>query len=125
MNLYQKRKDHLIAALEQEIIVLENKTNYIRENLDDTIDLRKKKKEEVIEMLSNKGYAIVDNDHEYKYLTKMPMDSVTQENADKLFREYSEIYELIVMTEFPRIKVEPPNAPLEALTWIVESRSLP
>ena len=36
-----------------------------------------------------KGYAIVDEDCEYKYLTKMPMDSVTEENAEKLFREYS------------------------------------
>ena len=87
--LYKKRKDYMIAALEQELIVLKNKTNYIRENLEDTIDLRKKKKEEVVMMLSNKGYDVVDGDAEYKYLTKMPMDSVTQENADKLFREYS------------------------------------
>ena len=89
LALYQKRKAYMIAALEQELIVLKNKTNYIRENLEETIDLRKKKKGEVIEMLLNKGYAIVDDDVEYKYLTKMPMDSVTEENADKLFREYS------------------------------------
>ena len=89
LSLYKKRKDYLIATLEQELIVLKNKTNYIRENLDDTIDLRKKRKEQVVEMLSNKGYAIVDNDAEYKYLTKMPMDSVTEENAHKLFSEYS------------------------------------
>jgi DNA topoisomerase-2 len=89
LSLYKKRKEYLIAALEQELIILRNKTNYVRENLEDTIDLRKKKKEQVVEMLTNKGYAIVDNDCEYKYLTKMPMDSVTEENADKLFREYS------------------------------------
>jgi DNA topoisomerase-2 len=89
LSLYQKRKEYLIAALEQELIILLNKTNYIRENLEDTIDLRKKKKEQVVEMLTNKGYAIIDNDCEYKYLTKMPMDSVTEENADTLFREYS------------------------------------
>ena len=89
LSLYQKRKEYLIAALEKELIILRNKTNYIRENLEDTIDLRKKKKEQVVEMLTNKGYAIIDNDGEYKYLTKMPMDSVTEENADKLFREYS------------------------------------
>jgi DNA topoisomerase II len=89
LALYKKRKEYMIAALEQELIVLKNKTNYIRENLEETIDLRKKKKEEVIEMLLNKGYAIVDEDNEYKYLTKMPMDSVTEENAEKLFREYS------------------------------------
>jgi len=89
LALYQKRKEYLIAALEKELVVLRNKTTYIRENLEDTIDLRKKKKEQVVEMLTNKGYAIIDNDGEYKYLTKMPMDSVTEENADKLFREYS------------------------------------
>jgi DNA topoisomerase-2 len=89
LSLYKKRKEYLIAALEQELIILRNKTNYIRENLEDTIDLRKKKKEQVVEMLTNKGYTIIDNDNEYKYLTKMPMDSVTEDNADKLFREYS------------------------------------
>ena len=88
-KLYSTSTTSNIAALEQELIVLKNKTNYIRENLEDTIDLRKKKKEEVVMMLSNKGYDVVDGDAEYKYLTKMPMDSVTEENADKLFREYS------------------------------------
>ena len=88
LSLYQSRKEYLITNLEKELTVLKNKTNYIRENLEDTIDLRKKKKEQVIELLLNKGYDIIDGDSEYKYLTKMPMDSVTQENADKLFHEY-------------------------------------
>ena len=92
LALYKKRKEYLIASLEQELVVLKNKTTYIRENLNDTIDLRKKKKEQVIELLTNKGYDIIDNDDDYKYLTKMPMDSVTEENAEKLFSEYSEKY---------------------------------
>jgi DNA topoisomerase-2 len=89
LKMYQTRKDYMILTLEKELIILLNRTKYIKENLNDTIDLRKKKKEDVIDMLTSKGYDIIENDIEYKYLTKMPMDSVTEENAEKLFNEYN------------------------------------
>jgi DNA topoisomerase-2 len=38
-------------------------------------------------MLKEKGYSIIGDDEEYKYLTKMPMDSVTDENVEKIFKE--------------------------------------
>jgi DNA topoisomerase-2 len=87
LKLYQTRKDYMIDALEKELVLLSNKARYIKENLDDTIDLRKKKKDQVIQMLKEKGYDIIDGDQEYKYLTKMPMDSVTDENVEKIFKE--------------------------------------
>ena len=87
LKLYQTRKDYLIDALEKELVLLSNKAKYIKENLDGTIDLRKKKKEQVLEMLESKGYDIIDDDSDYKYLTKMPMDSVTEENVEKLLIE--------------------------------------
>jgi DNA topoisomerase-2 len=87
LKLYQTRKDYLIDALEKELVLLSNKAKYIKENLDGTIDLRKKKKEQVLEMLESKGYDIIDDDSDYKYLTKMPMDSVTEENVEKLLTE--------------------------------------
>jgi hypothetical protein len=37
-------------------------------------------------MLKGKGYDTIDG--EYKYLTRMPMDSVTEENVDKLNKEH-------------------------------------
>jgi DNA topoisomerase-2 len=87
LQMYQTRKDYMIDALEKELILLSNKAKYIRENLDGTIDLRKKKKEQVIQMLEAKGYNLIGDDLEYKYLVKMPMDSVTDENVEKIFRE--------------------------------------
>jgi DNA topoisomerase-2 len=87
LKLYQKRKNHMIDALERELLLLSNKAKYIKENLDGTIDLRKKKKEQVIEMLDAKGYNIIEDDKEYKYLVKMPMDSVTEENIAKLLKD--------------------------------------
>jgi len=86
LKLYQERKNYMIQALEKELLLLNNKAKYIQENLNETIDLRKKKKEQVIEMLSSKCYDIIDDDEEYKYLTKMPMDSVTEENVEKLLK---------------------------------------
>ena len=68
LRLYQVRKDYLINALERELSVLSNKSKYIQENIDDTIDLRKKNKMQVISLLSDKGYDIIDGDKEYKYL---------------------------------------------------------
>jgi len=87
LQMYQTRKDYMIDAIEKELVLLSNKARYIKENLDDTIDLRKKKKEQVIQMLQEKGYDIIGDDFEYKYLIKMPMDSVTDENVEKIFRE--------------------------------------
>ena len=87
LKLYQTRKDYLIDALEKELVLLSNKARYIKENLEGTIDLRKKKKEQVLEMLQSKDYDVIDDDSDYKYLTKMPMDSVTEENVEKLLTE--------------------------------------
>jgi DNA topoisomerase-2 len=87
LKLYQTRKENMIETLERELMMLTNKAKYIKENLDGTIDLRKKKKEQVVEMLQSKGYDVIDDDKDYKYLVKMPMDSVTEENVERLNKE--------------------------------------
>ena len=88
LKMYEVRKAYVINSLERELLLLSNKAKYIKENLDGTIDLRKKKKEQVIQMLQEKEYSIIDDDDEYKYLVKLPMDSVTEENVDKIFNEH-------------------------------------
>jgi DNA topoisomerase-2 len=87
LQLYQDRKNYMIDHLEKELVLLSNKVKYIRENLEGTIDLRRKKKEQVIEMLQKKEYDLMDGEDEYKYLVKMPMDSVTEENVEKIIKE--------------------------------------
>ena len=77
----------MTAALEKELLLLSNKAKYIKENLDGTVDLRKKKREHVIQLLEEKGYDKIDGDDDYRYLVKMPMDSVTEENVDRLLKE--------------------------------------
>ena len=84
LDLYDDRRDYLIEIYEKELIILENKMKYISELLNDTIDLRKKNKQQVIQMLHDKKYHQPEDDDDFKYLTKMHMDSVTQENVDSL-----------------------------------------
>jgi DNA topoisomerase-2 len=88
LQLYQVRKDYLIKAITADLMVLTNKVNYIKELLEGTIDLRRKKKDEVNALLSGKGYNIIEGDGDYKYLTRMPMDSVTEENVARLEKEH-------------------------------------
>lgn len=84
---YIKRKEYQITALEREALVLSNKARFISELLNDTLDLRRKKRADVTEILTNSNYDIVDNDEDYKYLVKMPMDTVTEENVTKLMTD--------------------------------------
>jgi len=88
LKVYEKRKEYLLADLEKKLVKLSNKARYINENLKGTIDLRRKRSEEVTQMLLEKDYKVIDGD--FKYLIKMPMDSVTQENVDKIMKEKGE-----------------------------------
>jgi DNA topoisomerase-2 len=99
LEFYEDRKEFMIDALEKEIMILSNKAKYIKEVLDGTIDLRKKKKQEIIDMLVEKEYDTIDDDEEFKYLVRMPMDSVSEENVEKLMKEHHE-----KLDELERIK---------------------
>ena len=88
LEYYEDRKDFMIESLEKELMILSNKAKYIQELLDGTIDLRKKKKQEIIDMIKSKEYDAIESDEEFKYLVKMPMDSVSEENVEKLLKEH-------------------------------------
>jgi DNA topoisomerase-2 len=85
LAMYGKRKAHLLDAMSKKMILLTNKAKYIEYNLIDKIDLRRKTADAVHAMLAKHSFDMVDGD--YKYLVKMPMDSVTNENVDKLKKE--------------------------------------
>jgi DNA topoisomerase-2 len=85
LKTYQKRKDALICAMETLLVRLSNRARYILENLSGEVDLRKKTGPQVTELLSGRGYVQIEGD--YRYLIKMPMDSVTEENVAKSLKE--------------------------------------
>jgi DNA topoisomerase-2 len=87
LELYAKRKTHQLAAMTAELRVLSNKARYIQELLDGSIDLRRKRGDELVTMMKAKGYDLVEGDDQYKYLLRLPMDSVSEENVQKLLKE--------------------------------------
>jgi DNA topoisomerase-2 len=83
--LYGKRKAHLIADMEKKLVRLSNRAKYILATLDGSVDLRKKTAAQVTALLEGLHFAKIDDD--FKYLVKMPMDSVTQENVTAILKE--------------------------------------
>jgi len=99
IEYYQKRKAYLLDALRKELLVLSNRARYISEILDDTIDLRRKTTAMMVQILKERKYDMQNADDSkdgdgsdsgyagYKYLLKLPMDSVSEENVEKLRME--------------------------------------
>ena len=97
INVYHKRKEYLIKNMNHKLIRLSNRARYIQENLKGTIDLRRKKANQVTELLETMKFDKIDDD--YKYLVKMPMDSVTDENVTSIMKEKDDTeMELKVLT---------------------------
>jgi DNA topoisomerase II len=88
MEAYRKRKAYQVDAMEKLLVRLSNRARYIQEVLEDIIDLRKKTAAVVDTLLESRGFQKIEGD--YKYLIKMPMDSVTTENVEKIMREKAE-----------------------------------
>ena len=101
-GIYIKRKEFQITKLKKEVKILSNKAKFIKEQCDDIIDLRKKKKQVVIDMLKERNYDIIDEDEEYKYLRTMKIEDVEEENMEKLLKQrdikIKELSELEKMT---------------------------
>jgi len=96
IEYYQKRKAYLLDALRKELLVLSNRARYISEILDDTIDLRRKTTAMMVQILKDRKYDMQQGDDGgdgdtgsagYKYLLKLPMDSVSEENVEKISAE--------------------------------------
>lgn len=87
---YNKRKKYLIDKLGKELVILSNKARYIKGNLEDKIDLRKKTKDQIDKMLEDMKFDKHIKDNNYNYLIKMPMDSVCKENVEKIMKEHGE-----------------------------------
>jgi len=87
LSLYEKRKDYQLKQLKLERNILKNKFQYIQELLNDTIDLRRKSQQNITDLLQKKGFDMVNDN--YNYLIKMTMDSVSEENVERLKKEYN------------------------------------
>jgi DNA topoisomerase II len=108
MDYYIRRKKYMLNRLNKELALISYKEKFIREILNDTLDLRKKKKAVIEEILKQKGYPKLNNNIDsstvsYDYLIKMPLDTLTEEKIIELEKRLGEKQiehdELFVKTE--------------------------
>jgi len=92
--MYVKRKAAQIEILQQKLCKLANRAKYIQYVLVDKIDLRRKSGAEIDRLLEKLEFDKLtsgnDGAKDYKYLVKMPMDSVSEENVEKIMKEKEE-----------------------------------
>jgi DNA topoisomerase-2 len=98
-KLYETRKEYQLQQLERLIKVLKNKVRFIKEQCDDVIDLRRKKRQVVIDLLKSRSYDIIDGDEDYKYLRGMRIEDVEEENMNKLEDKLAQI-----QTDYSKLK---------------------
>ena len=89
LETYKLRKSCQLALLQKDANVLENKARFIAAILDNQLDLRKKTTVDVNALLKSANYLALDDTEPFRYLVHMPMNSVTQDNVDKLLAEKS------------------------------------
>lgn len=96
LNIYQIRKDHRMKYLENQMNLLKYKVKFIEQKLSGEIVIEKRKEQDILDELFKKGYPKLCNDCDaeeekksFRYITDMPLFSLTKEKIDKLNEEYN------------------------------------
>jgi len=92
LDLYEKRRQHQIKALESELPYLENVMRFIRDQIADkpSIELRRKTRAECDVILAGAKYARIQDT--YDYILRLPVSSFTAEVVSKHERELQTIH---------------------------------
>jgi DNA topoisomerase-2 len=94
LKIYQKRKEHWIKVLENELNLLKYRRKFIQEVISNKLIIYKKQKQILIDELSKNEYPELSTNinikPSYDYLVGMPMWSLTQEKIDELESNFKE-----------------------------------
>jgi DNA gyrase/topoisomerase IV subunit A len=84
-ELYVRRKEKLITALELAVIILKNKIRFIKEVIAKEIRINKLSNEELEKVLNDRKY--YSHNGSFDYLLTMHMSSMTLTNLERLEKE--------------------------------------
>ena len=90
---YIKRKKHQISSLEKELRKLGNKEKFIREIVNDTLEVKNVSENVLVKELVKRKYDKVDDS--YDYLLSMQMRSITAERVKKIKNDYDSKKEIL------------------------------
>lgn len=82
LGIYKKRKEYLLVQLEREINIANERVRFIKYIIDETIIVKKKRQDEVVEQLLSNNFIKIDDS--YNYLLRMPIHSMTLEKIKEL-----------------------------------------
>lgn len=85
LEYYQKRKDFLTKKYMDELIILKSKIRFITEYIDKIIDINKKSKEYITNLLKEKKYYQVEGS--YDYLLNLPIYALSEERINLLEKQ--------------------------------------
>ena len=99
LDLYVKRRDYMLRALQEKVPYHENVVRFIRQQCEPTPrpDLRRKTPEECDSMLKAEGFRLIKGS--YDYLLDLPIKSLTLKNATKHENDLAELKQKIVDLE--------------------------
>lgn len=101
LDFYKKRKIYIVKCLERELLVLNAKIRFIDEYINGKLDINRKGKEYICSLLEKLEYPKISQDnhkqndqddntdinHDYDYLLRMPLISLSSERIQTLKKE--------------------------------------
>lgn len=85
LKYYQKRKDYLISVLQNDLLILNNRSKFIKGIIEKTIEINKVSKNKIIETLVSLNFDQIDGS--FNYLLNMPIYSLTLEKYNELLKK--------------------------------------
>ena len=89
LSYLQKRKDHLIDTISNDIRYMVSKYIFIKSIVEETLVITKRPTQDIINDL-NKMDKIIKKEDNYDYLLNMPIKQLTQEQMDRLLKQIKE-----------------------------------
>jgi DNA topoisomerase-2 len=86
IEYYQKRKLFIIKKLKDELLILQAKTRFITEYINGELNINRKSKEFIVNLLITKKYPL--HESTFDYLLNMPVYSFTLERITALEKQY-------------------------------------
>jgi DNA topoisomerase II len=84
LEFYKKRRSYFIIKLQKELDVISSKVRFIKEYTDDILDINKKPKKYITDLLEKRKYPIFQPDNNYDYLITMQISSISLEKIQEL-----------------------------------------
>jgi DNA topoisomerase-2 len=86
LDYYHKRKEFMLNRMQDELNVLSNRGRFIKAILEGKLEIKNRKKDEIIVDIIALGLAKIDDS--FDYLLRMPLWSLTKELFDKLREDF-------------------------------------